>query len=193
MDDDITFGASVWATPEPALEKPLPPSEPKRKPPAPLTLEDDFDDAPFNDFDDFGPPVDNAQFEAKDDDFGDFEDFEEAADIVPESAFQDAAFQDPIAVAGPSFHRSWKPIQLDPTSSYQDIQEDVYDTLNPIWATEDISRITTDEPMREVEGVGQILSPNVQATLTSTLVYQTNELDPISNTTPAPNLARDSS
>lgn len=158
MDDDLTFGASVWATPEPeaASAPPLPaPSEFKHKP-APLALEDDSDGAPFNDFDDFGPTAEPAGFDSKDDDFGDFEDFEEAADIAPESGFQDAAgfYDEPSSIAGPS---TWKPLQVDAVSLYADLQDEVFDILDPIWAAEDISRVTTDDPMREVEGVSQIL------------------------------------
>ncbi|KAF6762176.1 hypothetical protein DFP72DRAFT_878193 [Ephemerocybe angulata] len=154
--DDLTFGADVWATPDP-VEQPAPPSESKRKPPAPLNLEDDdFDDAPFNDFDDFGAPAEAAEFDTKDDDFGDFEDFEEASEIAPAPAFQGTGFGEP-SIAGPSGHRPWQPLQVDPVSSFGDLQEEVYEILDPIWAAEDISRIATDDPMREVEGVGQIL------------------------------------
>lgn len=159
MDDDFSFGASVWATSEPEQQPdPTPDSEPKRKQPAPLMLQDDFDDAQFNDFDDdFGAPAEAADFDAKDDDFGDFEDFEEAGEVASVSAFQDVVFQEPLPIAGPSSHRPWKPLQVEPGSRYEEIQEDVYEILDPIWGAEDISSITTDDPMREVEGVSQIL------------------------------------
>lgn len=172
MDDDFTFGASVWATPDPVDEKPPAAAAEspidKRKPPAPLTLdaqEDNFahTDTGFDDFDDddFGAPAEAVQFsEGKDDDFGDFEDFEEGEDnggFAAPVSFQDVQFEDPFAAPGPSRFKPWQPLKLDPVPSYPDLQEEIYEILDPIWADEDISKVTTDDPIREVEGVGQIL------------------------------------
>lgn len=178
MDDDLTFGASVWATPEPTGDPPTTtaadptssPTNPKRKPPAPLTLEDDNfanDDTQFDDFgdDEFGAPAEAVQFEdAQEDEFGDFDDFEEAPAAGNDSggfgeavSFHDVEFEDPFAAPGPSRFKPWQLLKLDPVPSYPDLQDEIYEILDPIWADEDISRVTTDDPMREVEGVGQIL------------------------------------
>ena len=206
--DDLTFGASVWATPEPEpiISPPLPLAststssgvvsapllgETKRKSvPPPLTLEDDFgvdsgfgdistvnattsnsnaNEDDFDDFDDFGSPAGQEQFGGEgmnNDDFGDFGDFD-AAPVAGGVSFEEAdgGFGDDGfgSAAGPSafgfgVQKSWKPLVVDPVpSSLSDIQDEVFEILEPIWAHEDISRITTDDPMREVEGVGQIL------------------------------------
>ncbi|EAU84649.2 hypothetical protein CC1G_00168 [Coprinopsis cinerea okayama7 len=152
MDDDITWGSSVWASEDPiAIDapgtKPRPPSIEVPPPPTPFG-----DDAGFDDFDDFAAADANAQDDGmKDDDFGDFEDFEEGgAQTV--SAFVDV---DSFPEAGPS--RQWQPLQLDPLPPRQELRDEINDILAPIWEGEDIRRITTDDPMREVEGIGQIL------------------------------------
>lgn len=154
MDDDITWGSSVWASSDPVVldpssTKPRPPSIQVPPPPTP------FDDgAGFDDFDDFGVPAEAAQDGTlKDDEFGDFEDFEEGT-VQPVSSFPDV---DSFATAGPSSQRSWQPLQVDPLPPRQELRDEINDILGPIWKGEDISRITTDDPMREVEGVSQIL------------------------------------
>ncbi|TEB30097.1 hypothetical protein FA13DRAFT_1733907 [Coprinellus micaceus] len=193
MDDDFTFGASVWAIPDPVDEKPPAATAEspidKRKPPAPLTLdaqEDNFapTDTGFDDFDDddFGAPAEAVQFtEGKDDDFGDFEDFEEGEDnggFAAPVSFQDVQFEDPFAAPGPSRFRPWQPLKLDPVPSYPDLQEEISEILNPIWADEDISKVTTDDPMREVEGVGQILVTPSSRQMHKSLLHPPSSLRP---------------
>ncbi|KAH6915052.1 hypothetical protein BKA70DRAFT_1257849 [Coprinopsis sp. MPI-PUGE-AT-0042] len=160
MDEDLAWGSSVWAVESgPSLSttttKPRPPSIEVPPPPTPF----DQDSAGFDDFDDFSAPTETVEEGAvvADDDFGDFEDFEEG-DVQPASAFGDVhSFNE----AGPStfgtFEQPWQPLQLDPLPSLQELRQEVDDILAPLWLGEDISATTTDDPMRDVEGIGQIL------------------------------------
>jgi len=148
--DDITFGASVWATDEPPAASLIAvKSEP--------TGFTQFDDAGFDDFDDFGAPSEATQEDMKDDDeFGDFGDFGEA-DESSSTAFGDpTVFDNDIRIAGPS-SQNWRPLQLDPFPSRSSLEAEINETLAPIWNYEDIAVVTTDEPIREAEGVAQIL------------------------------------
>ncbi|KAF7301842.1 hypothetical protein MIND_00750000 [Mycena indigotica] len=138
MDDDLTFGSSVWGSPDPVL----PPLSQSFSAPAPQF--DDFDD-------DFGDsaPVDTTNT-GEDDDFGDFGDFGEA-DGVPDTSFG-VALQDtvlPLAIAA-----AWEPLKLDPMPDKDDLREQVDTILAPIWRYGDV---TTNEGIREVEGISQIL------------------------------------
>jgi len=156
MDDEFGWGSDVWATSDPAevvpptetmsaSTKARPPSIEVGPPPTPFA-----DEAGFDDFDDFSGPAMMSQDDTADnDDFGDFEDFEEAGE--PGTSFPDV---ESFPLAGPS---SWKPLQTDPLPSRHVLRQEVWDILGPIWENEDISRVTTDDPMREVEGIGQIL------------------------------------
>lgn len=160
MEEDLTWGSSVWAADSgPSITatttKPRPPSIEVPPPPTPF----DQGTAGFDDFDDFSAPTETTEEGATvaDDDFGDFEDFEDG-DVQPASAFGDVhSFNE----AGPStfaaFEQPWQPLQLDPLPSRQELRGEVDDLLAPLWQGEDIAAITTDDPMRDVEGIGQIL------------------------------------
>lgn len=149
MDDDLTFGASVWGQPEPVITSPIP----SRAAPA---VVDEFEATAFNDFDDFGEPEGVALDGTKeDDDFGDFGDFGEAD--PSSAAFGDSVTFDEANIPGPS-SRSWRPLLLDPFPSRPSLEAELEDTLGPIWHYEDITAVTTDEPIREAEGVAQILT-----------------------------------
>jgi hypothetical protein len=142
MDDDLTFGASVWA----ASETLYPNSG--INPPAP-----NFKDTTFDDFDDFGVPDESSGTGLKDDDFGDFGD----ADVGLSMAFSEAVdFEEGLRIPGPS-SQNWRPLQLDPFPSRPSLVQELNETLGPLWNYEDISMVTTDEAIREVEGASQIL------------------------------------
>jgi len=145
MDDDLTFGASVWAASEP-LE-----TAPSFKSELSIGGVSKFDGATFDDFDDFEASGNN---DLKDDDFGDFDDFAEA-DAGSSSAFGDAVgFEERIA--GPS-SQVWRPLQLDPFPSRSSLENEINETLAPVWNYEDIDDVTTDESIREAEATSQIL------------------------------------
>ncbi|KAF9534748.1 hypothetical protein CPB83DRAFT_802934 [Crepidotus variabilis] len=146
MDDDLTFGASVWAT----NEAPAAPT-----PKAAATTVSAFDDVGFDDFDDeFGAPTEANEGDLKDDDdFGDFGDFGE----VDAPAFtNEAQTFDDFRIPGPS-SQNWRPLVLDPFPSRSSLEQELDETLGPIWDHEDLGSVTTDDPIREVEGAAQIL------------------------------------
>ncbi|KIK04642.1 hypothetical protein K443DRAFT_675660 [Laccaria amethystina LaAM-08-1] len=142
MDDDITFGASVWGASEPVDLQ-------KASPSIALTTQ-----ITFSDFDDFGPSAEAASSDARDDDFGDFGDAEYSAQ---EGFGESIDFEEQTQIAGPSSLRQWRPLQLNPFAGRQQIEEEIYEILALEWENEEISYITTNEGIREVEGIGQIL------------------------------------
>ncbi|KAG2042233.1 hypothetical protein BDR03DRAFT_889675 [Suillus americanus] len=172
MDEDFTFGASVWGTTlnDPiatrlanitsfsSLESPVPPS--------PAPSQDRLDD-----YDDFHtPPQTQNPSIAQEDDFGDFGDFGEAEDLEGGGDFrhdtdfgQDADFGDfsedatfhEEPIPGPSY-TAWEPFRLTPLPSGEELERQINRILDPVWIR-DISSITTDEDIRQAEGVSQIL------------------------------------
>lgn len=148
MDDDLTFGASVWAASEPLNTNSIIKSD------QPLN----FDGAIADDFDDFGALDEAPGTDLKDDDFGDFGDADDFGDAEGSSlAFGEAvAFEEDFRIPGPS-SQSWRPLQLDPFPSRPSLEQELNETLGPLWNCEDISLVTTDEAIREVEGPAQIL------------------------------------
>jgi hypothetical protein len=141
MDDDLTFGASVWAASEPLNVNSIIKSDPV--PPS-------FD---TDDFDDFGTLDEASGTDLKDDDFGDFGD----ADVGSTLAFSEAVgFEEDSRIPGPS-SQNWRPLQLDPFPSRHSLEQELNETLGPLWNYEDIFVVTTDEAIREVEGSAQIL------------------------------------
>ncbi|KAF7288289.1 hypothetical protein HMN09_01409000 [Mycena chlorophos] len=134
MDDD-PFSSSVWGSPDPVAPLSQPFSAPTF---------DDFDD-------DFAEPAPTATAEiVDDDDFGDFGDFGDA-EVAPDTsfgtAFEDAAPLPPIATG-------WTALRLDPMPDKDDLREQVDAILAPVWRHGDA---TTDEAIREAEGINQIL------------------------------------
>lgn len=169
MDDDFTFGASVWGTSnDPTHLANITTSFSSLEPPAPSPApsQDQLDD-----YDDFHtPPQTQNSSIAQEDDFGDFGDFGDAEgleggrDFEREADFgQDADFGDFAEDA--SFHEEpipgssqtpWVPLRLTPLPSRTELEKQINYILDPIW-TRDISLLTTDEDIRQVEGVSQIL------------------------------------
>jgi hypothetical protein len=154
MDDDLTFGTSVWATSEAvtADNSLLQPTNNPHSVVGVFTLpKSTFDD----DFSDFGPSAD-AQDIPTDDDFGDFGGFGEVIELddAPATSLAQA---DDFRIAGSSSH-SWRPLSLNPIPSQSGLESMINETLSPIWSHEDITDVTTDDPIREVEGLAQILT-----------------------------------
>ncbi|GJE84252.1 hypothetical protein PsYK624_003280 [Phanerochaete sordida] len=150
MDDDLDIGASVWGASERLSVSLAPPSfsEPS---PAPSSSTDGFDD-----FDDFGTPAETiaASDEGADDDFGDFGDFGEVASAADVPAFEDNSFQESTLTPRPA--SGWQPLQVDPTSSRDDIQQQIDSVLAPLW-TGDNPSFFSEEPIRQSEGLSQVL------------------------------------
>ena len=153
--DDFSFG-NVWGSDTP---KPLPESSTSTKlgfpPPPTITAQNPtFDD--FDDFDDgFTQPV--ATKDTFGDEFGDFGDFGGQVTTMPSFEVDDGGFgHDPFG-AQPSTQREWKPLQLHPLPGMEELSEAVYDIIEPLFDDIDIENLTTQEPMRQVEGPGQIL------------------------------------
>lgn len=141
MDDDLTFSASVWAASTPlGVASTLWTTPPKL-------------DATPDDFDDFGPPNDSDREAIEDDDFGDFGDFGEALEGESLTLENGVNFGQ-LPLPGPSH---WRPLQLNPFPSRSSLENEISETLAPIWQYEDISEVTTDEDIREAEGISQIL------------------------------------
>ncbi|KAI0050165.1 hypothetical protein FA95DRAFT_1555865 [Auriscalpium vulgare] len=150
MDDD--FGASVWAT---TPSDPIILSSPHEDvfPTFPTT---NIPSEPSDDFDDFGAPAEPGGADGDEDDFGDFGDFEEAEEAGGE--FTGAAgFSDGAGVAGPSTSRDWEALRLEPLPSRRDLEEQIDEILGPLWAHDDLSQALTDDDIREVGGLNQIL------------------------------------
>ena len=139
MDDDLTFSASVWA-----VNTPLDIASTSR-----ATSSSNLVYTTPADFDDFGPPDESNQEAIEDDDFGDFGDFGEAP--------PDESLASEEAVDFEQLPSHWRTLQLDPFPSRSSLENEIIQTLGPLWQHEDISDVTTDENIREAEGISQIL------------------------------------
>ena len=153
MDDDLTFGTSVWATSEPlTANNSLLPStiSPHSNVGVFTQPKSTFDD----DFADFGASTE-AQGIPTEDDFGDFGGFGEVVELDDAPATSLGQVDD-FRIAGPSSY-SWRPLSLNPIPSRSTLERMINETLSPIWSQEDIADVTTDDPIREVEGLAQVL------------------------------------
>ena len=157
MDDD--FGSSVWATPASRLVSLSSPDYPTY-PQASFTVNPRFDD-----LDGFGTQKDEPRGgdgsggdDDDDDEFGDFGDFGQAEGIT-EGSGNSGNFSDPAAavpVAGSS-SQDWEPLCFDPHPSRQMLEVQIEEMLGPLWNADDTSQALTDEDVREVGGLAQIL------------------------------------
>lgn len=148
MDDD-PFGSSVWAT-EPGTFSPPKASSSQLDAtflPPPTNHE-------FDEFDEFGEASAPAEQATDDDDFGDFEDFGDS-EVVEASTFHDNFEGDPTATPTPP--RKIEMLQLDPLPSRLELRAQIERLLEPIFPQNEMARLMTDEPIREVQGVNQIL------------------------------------
>jgi hypothetical protein len=152
MDDDLTFGVSVWATPIDPHPPPPQPENVGNDSVSTFAAVDDGDS--FDDFDDFGAPIQAAASgDAEDDEFGDFG--ESQGEVV--EGFADDDFVEEEQSAGPS-HATWEPLRLNPMPPRAELHKQVNALLEPIFGYGDMSQVTTDEDIREIEGIGQILT-----------------------------------
>ncbi|EPQ59107.1 hypothetical protein GLOTRDRAFT_54824 [Gloeophyllum trabeum ATCC 11539] len=156
MEDDL-FGTSIWGastSSDPVLQAP----------PKPDSDFSAFGDSTVrheepetgDDFDDFGPPPESAG-EDQEDDFGDFGDFGDVQAVDSVGAFEEEVpfAEEPRAPL--SVLDDWKPLQVDPIPSKEELEEQVDYILRPIWAHDDYREVFTDEDVRQAEGPSQIL------------------------------------
>ncbi|KAK1231803.1 hypothetical protein PQX77_005017 [Marasmius sp. AFHP31] len=166
MDDDLTFGASVWGASEPVDILSTSSQASQQRPASSgqtLTSESDG----FDDFDDFGSPTaDAGQIAMDDDDFGDFGDADEAS--AP-AGFADSTGFAEVPIAGPS-RIGWEPLRLDPFPGRDELADQINEILEPIWRSHPVSEYATEEGIRDVEGVNQILVTNESRDLHNMLV-----------------------
>ncbi|KAG8946720.1 hypothetical protein FRC04_011498 [Tulasnella sp. 424] len=199
MEDDFSFG-NVWgdsSSPKPIPATLLTgPPKASSAAAAPVTAAfDDFDD--FADFNDAPHQLPSASTSAAatngfaaagdDDDFGDFGDFGDvpaAAASATHDHAQPAAFDDDDGFGGfgstPSFQpppalsirtqqKDWAPLQLDPLPSLDGLTEQTDEILEPLWEKLRAD-VFTDEPERQVEGIGQVLVTPESRSLYHTLL-----------------------
>jgi hypothetical protein len=152
MDDD--FGSSVWGD-APSVVTLSPPkvvsssfeaidddgfdgfgasAAPSMSTSAQLDSTDDFDD--FGD--DFAAPV------AQNNDFGDFGEFGDTEEPVEDFA----------APAAPSTTER-KPLQVKPWPSPEELRDYIHGIVDPIFGVDNSN--LTDEPIRQAEGINQVL------------------------------------
>ena len=147
MDED--FGTSMWATATSdrlSLSSPDYPTFPQPS----LTVNQ------FDDLDDFGTQND-VSAEDDDDEFGDFGEFGQAEGTT-EDIGTSGHFSEPAAsVAGPSSSSDWEPLQFDLHPSQQTLEAQIEEILGPLWNADDTSQTLTDEDVREVGGLAQVL------------------------------------
>lgn len=155
MDDDLTFGTSVWATSDPVSTDNKLPSAINASPVVKDAISGELQFTSTV-FDDFADSTTTQDVLTEDDDFGDFGDFREAVEL-DNSAETSLAHTDDFRIGGSS-SQSWQPVLLDPFPLRSELENTINETLSPIWNHEDIKDVTTDEPIREVEGLAQILT-----------------------------------
>jgi len=154
MDED--FGSSVWATPASHLVSLSSPDYPSF-PQASFTVNR------FDDLDGFGTQKDSSGHgddgdDDDDDEFGDFGEFGQAEGITEEFGdsgnFSDTTIAMPVA--GPSSW-DWEPLQFDLHPSRKTLETQVEEILGPLWDDDDTSQALTDEDVRQVGGLAQVL------------------------------------
>ncbi|KAG9016916.1 hypothetical protein FRB93_009446 [Tulasnella sp. JGI-2019a] len=177
--DDFSFG-NVWgddSSPKPLAAATFPSSSRPNELPAEPPV-DDFDafedDAitygtssvpvatTFGDEDDFGDFGDFGDAPLQTVDMGGFDE-DDAGFGASGNAFASSSFASPIA------HKNWRPLQLDPLPSLQDLTEQVDELLAPLWDERLSDSVWSGEGIREVEGISQILVTPESRTMYKTL------------------------
>lgn len=167
MDDD-PFGSSVWAAEPSAFSSSEASSSRLDTAFPPTSVNDGFDD-----FDDFGETAVSAEL-ATDDDFGDFGDFGDSA--VESSAFDDGFGDD--ATTMPTSITEMKMLQLDPLPSQRELRAQIEQLLEPIFPQSKMAQLMTDEPIREIQGVNQLLVTEESRRLYKMLMEPPSQMSP---------------
>ena len=142
MDED--FGSSVWATPSTGVISLLSPN-------VSSTI------SQFDGFDDFGTQEDVARHEDDDDEFGDFGEFGQAEDTTEEFGGSSGFKETELEPAADSSSLDWEPLRLDSHPSRQMLETQIEELLGPLWSNDNLDDALTDEDVREVGGLAQIL------------------------------------
>lgn len=160
MDDDFSFGASVWASSSEAptvsqadqSEASLPAFTP------PPQSDAEFQDDAFGDDDfEFDAPIQASASTLGEDDFGDFGDFGDTVEGDTSGGFaQSTAFGDDDAFTSQGSAK-WEALRLDPLPSSSSLKAGIGDFLQPLWDTTDASQFLTEDDIRQVGGLNQIL------------------------------------
>lgn len=155
LEDDFSFDSSVWgiSAPAPSLMSQLPSLLPSPS----AEYHDQLED-----FDDFHTPLESKTPSlVQDDDFADFGDFGEVGGSDANFTFEeDTTFS--TEIQGPELSRpGWRSLILDPLPSAQDLSLQIEEILGPVWPHK-LSSLTSDEDIRQVEGIGQILTASAR-------------------------------
>lgn len=147
MDED--FGTSVWATSASDIV-------PLSSPDYPAFSQTSFTINRFDDFDSFGTQKDTSRGD-DDDEFGDFGEFGQAEGITKEFGDGDHSCEPTTVPVAGSSSWDWEPLHIDPHPSRQMLEAQIEEILGPLWNSDDTSQALTDEDVREVGGLAQIL------------------------------------
>ena len=153
--DGLDFEASVWAS---AAD----PNHDMKAGPSSFTVQPfpshNEDEAAFDDDDfDFDAPARAAPADAGDDELGDFGDFDNALQETDTSAFvQTTTFEGDGGFFTPR-SLDWEALQLDPLPSHAMLRNRVEGLLQPLWESVDSSEYFSDENIRQVGGLNQVL------------------------------------
>jgi len=146
-DDDFGFGASVWASSSTSV-----PSQQEEGPVFSSSSKiSSLTDGAFDD-DDFDAPVEGTT--GDDDDFGDFGDAIEGGES---SAFSQTSGFDTGFGQLTIQSDEWSSLRLQPTPSPSRLRDDLNILLDPLWSSNDISQFATNENIRQVGGLNQVL------------------------------------
>jgi len=142
--DDLDLGASVWGAPSDTT--------------FPVHSSASPSNDQFDDFDDFHTPAQTepAHSIVHDDDFGDFGDFGDVDATTAEGFGQDDEFGEVTPVSS-SLGSTWQPLVFSPLPERETLKKMIDEILEPVWSS-DLTMLTTDEDIRQVEGISQVLT-----------------------------------
>jgi len=171
LDDDFSFDSSVWGAPAPA---------PSLLSPFLDTSSPAISHGQLDDFDDFHTPLESKTPSlAPDDDFADFGDFGEVGVSDANFAFEEDTTFGGEAQGSEVSSLSWGSLRLDPLPSARDLSLQIEEILGPVWSDK-LTSLTRDENVRQVEGIGQILTTSTGRELYLSLLNSPPLMGPIS-------------
>ncbi|KAL5530118.1 hypothetical protein ACEPAF_6375 [Sanghuangporus sanghuang] len=180
--DDFDFGASIWASSSSKISssEPSAPSFPPSSQSNVKFQEDAFADDDFE----FSAPIQPSDSAGEDNDFGDFGNFGDAIEgEIGEGFARPVPFPDEGAFT-PQDSSDWDALRLRPLPSNKVLKAQIEDILEPLSNDADASEFLTDDDIRQVGGLNQIL-----VTPESRALYQALYQSPPPNTQP-PNWTR---
>ncbi|KAI5119512.1 hypothetical protein M0805_002448 [Coniferiporia weirii] len=176
MDDDFGFGSSIWTTPssdaytantERTSEIVLSPSHDAQ-----------FHDDAFDDFE-FDAPIQASTSAVEDEDFGDFGDFGETIEGQGLDTFAQVSVFDNEGLFTAQNEAEWEALRLDPLPSGSSLKAGIGDVMQPLWDSISVSKLLTDEDIRQVGGLNQTLvTPGSRSLYTSLFQSPSPNLQP---------------